>query len=82
MNNNSEVLDLEEVHSVIINIIKDTKQMAETSQELEKKLNETKHYTANFQEKLEETKKVAFTDILTQLNNRAAFDTVKSENDL
>lgn len=62
------------IQNVIKNLVKDTHQMAESSNRLQERLEEAKTHTESLREKLEQTEREAMKDALTGLNNRKAFD--------
>ena len=69
-----EANDLTQIQNFIVNIIKETNDMAESSRQLNQQLEEATSQIENLNKKLEETEKEVLLDALTGLNNRKAFD--------
>jgi diguanylate cyclase len=78
LNSNSEKIqnaaDLSEVTVVLNNIIKETRELASTSNLLKRKLHDTTSEIAVLRKELNKTRETAITDSLTGLLNRGAFD--------
>ncbi len=68
------VTKVDQVQAVVKSIIKDTQAMSETSAALKKKLDQANNQTQELKQKLQEAEKSAYTDSLTNINNRKAFD--------
>jgi diguanylate cyclase len=69
-----EAEDLTKIQKFIVDIIKETNDMAESSRQLNEQLEEATSKIENLSKKLEETEKEVLLDALTGLNNRKAFD--------
>jgi diguanylate cyclase len=69
-----EAKDLTEIQHFIVDIIKDTDNMAESSRQLNQQLEEATSQIENLSKQLEETQREVLLDALTGLNNRKAFD--------
>jgi diguanylate cyclase len=69
-----EAKDLTQIQHFIVDIIKDTNDMAESSRQLNQQLEEATSQIENLSKKLEETEREVLLDALTGLNNRKAFD--------
>ncbi len=66
--------ELTQIQHLIVNIIKDTNEMAESSNQLNLQLKEATSQIQSLSKQLEETEKEVLLDGLTGLNNRKAFD--------
>ena len=71
----TNVDDISTVTSLIQKMVKDTATMAESNQKFQDKLEDANELAESLKKELEKTQKDAFTDGLTQINNRNAFDT-------
>ena len=69
-----EANDLTQIQNFIVDIIKDTNDMTESSKQLNQQLEEATSRIENLSKKLEETEREVLLDALTGLNNRKAFD--------
>ena len=69
-----EAKDLTQIQHFIVDIIKDTNNIAESSKQLNQQLEEATSQIENLSKQLEETEKEVLLDALTGLNNRKAFD--------
>jgi diguanylate cyclase len=69
-----EAKDLTQIQHFIVDIIKDTNDMAESSKQLNQQLEEATSQIENLSKKLVETEREVLLDALTGLNNRKAFD--------
>ena len=69
-----EAKDLSQIQHFIVDIIKDTNDMAESSKQLNQQLEEATSQIENLSKQLEETEREVLLDALTGLNNRKAFD--------
>jgi diguanylate cyclase len=69
-----EAKDLTQIQHFIVDIIKDTNNVAESSRQLNQQLEEATSQIGNLSKQLEETQKEVLLDALTGLNNRRAFD--------
>ena len=77
LNNTKE---LTQIQHLVVDIIKDTNDMAESSRQLNQQLEEATSKIKTLSKKLEKTEREVLLDGLTGLNNRKAFD--RSINDL
>ena len=66
--------DLTQIQHFIVDIIKDTNNMAESSRQLNQQLEEATSQIENLSKQLEETEREVLLDGLTGLNNRKAFN--------
>jgi diguanylate cyclase len=66
--------DLTQIQHFIVDIIKDTNNVAESSRQLNQQLEEATSQITNLSKRLEETEREVLLDALTGLNNRKAFD--------
>jgi diguanylate cyclase len=66
--------DLTQIQNFIVDIIKDTNDIADSSRQLNQQLEEATSQIENLSKKLEETEREVLLDALTGLNNRRAFD--------
>jgi diguanylate cyclase len=69
-----EAKDLTQIQHFIVDIIKDTNNVAESSKKLNQQLEEATSQIENLSKQLKETEKEVLMDALTGLNNRKAFD--------
>jgi len=69
-----EAKELTQIQHFIVDIIKDTDNMAESSRQLNQQLEEATLQIENLSKQLEETQREVLLDALTGLNNRKAFD--------
>jgi len=75
----TNVDDISAVTNLIQKMVKDTAIMAESNKKFQDKLEDANALAESLKEELEKTQKDAFTDGLTQINNRNAFDSKISE---
>jgi len=66
--------DLTQIRNFILDIIKDTNDVAESSRQLNQQIEEATSQIENLSKKLEEAEKEILLDALTGLNNRKVFD--------
>jgi diguanylate cyclase len=66
--------DLTQIQHFMVDIIKDTNNIAESSRQLNQQLEEATSQITNLSKQLEETEREVLLDALTGLNNRKAFD--------
>lgn len=66
--------DITQIQHFIVDIIKDTNDIAESSKQLNQQLEEATSQIENLNKQLEETEREVLLDALTGLNNRKAFD--------
>ncbi len=71
----TNVDDMSAVTSLIQKMVSDTATMAKSNQKFQNKLEDANQLAETLKHKLEEAQKDAFTDGLTKINNRNAFDT-------
>ncbi|MGA9176323.1 MAG: diguanylate cyclase [Desulfobacterales bacterium] len=69
-----EAQDLTQIQHFIVDIIKDTDNIAESSRQLNQQLEEATSQITNLSKQLEEAERDVLLDALTGLNNRKAFD--------
>lgn len=69
-----EAKDLMQIQNFILDIIKDTNAVSESSRQLNQQLEEATSQIENLSKKLEEAEKEILLDALTGLSNRKAFD--------
>lgn len=69
-----EAKDITQIQHLIVDIIKGTNDIAESSKQLNQQLEEATSQIENLSKKLEETEREVLLDALTGLNNRKAFD--------
>jgi len=69
-----EAKDITQIQHFIVDIIKDTNDIAESSKQLNQQLEEATSQIENLNKQLEETEREVLLDALTGLNNRKAFD--------
>jgi len=70
----NEAKDLTQIQHFIVDIIKDTNNVAESSKQLNQQLEEATSQIENLSKQLKETEREVLLDALTGLNNRRAFD--------
>jgi diguanylate cyclase len=66
--------ELSEIQHIIENMIKDTKEMAESSRSLQERLEEASSHSETLKKQLEKTQREATIDVLTGLHNRKALE--------
>jgi diguanylate cyclase len=76
----SEILkntdNIEDIRSILNQVVSETKLLAETSQDLKSKLNDANNEMEEMRKELVQVRETAITDALTGLLNRRAFDNV------
>lgn len=70
----NKATDLSDVQGIIVDMIRDTNEMAASSRRMQEELRSATARAESLQRKLEETEREATTDALTGLNNRKAYD--------
>jgi len=65
---------IDEIQGILIDVVKETKQVAENGHSLKQMLDETKSEVETLRQELEKTKREATIDPLTGMKNRRAFD--------